>query len=120
MDPAHAATIEQDVAALRALGYPAEVGDRDWARCREPSVRIPDGVLNAAFFASEGCCRRCSTTRSSMPPARPGPAHLRSAVLAVRGVAWSGAAPIARVEVMINDGLWQEARLIGDRRQHCW
>jgi len=33
---------------------------------------------------------------------------------------WSGAAPIARVEVMINDGLWQEARLIGDRRQHCW
>jgi DMSO/TMAO reductase YedYZ molybdopterin-dependent catalytic subunit len=38
----------------------------------------------------------------------------------VRGVAWSGAAPIARVEVMINDGPWQEARLIGDRRQFCW
>src|SRR5215469_4988609 len=38
----------------------------------------------------------------------------------IRGVAWSGAAPIARVEVMINDGPWQEARLIGDRRQHCW
>jgi len=38
----------------------------------------------------------------------------------VRGVAWSGAAPIARVEVMINDGPWQEARLIGDRRQYCW
>ena len=33
---------------------------------------------------------------------------------------WSGAAPIARVEVMIKDGLWQEARLIGDRRQHRW
>jgi DMSO/TMAO reductase YedYZ molybdopterin-dependent catalytic subunit/rhodanese-related sulfurtransferase/glyoxylase-like metal-dependent hydrolase (beta-lactamase superfamily II) len=38
----------------------------------------------------------------------------------VRGAAWSGAAPIARVEVMINHGPWQEARLIGDRRRHCW
>jgi DMSO/TMAO reductase YedYZ molybdopterin-dependent catalytic subunit/rhodanese-related sulfurtransferase/glyoxylase-like metal-dependent hydrolase (beta-lactamase superfamily II) len=40
--------------------------------------------------------------------------------IAVRGVAWSGAAPIARVEVSINDGPWQEARLIGDRHRHSW
>jgi len=38
----------------------------------------------------------------------------------VRGVAWSGAAPIARVEVSINQGLWQQARLIGDRHRHGW
>jgi DMSO/TMAO reductase YedYZ molybdopterin-dependent catalytic subunit/rhodanese-related sulfurtransferase/glyoxylase-like metal-dependent hydrolase (beta-lactamase superfamily II) len=38
----------------------------------------------------------------------------------VRGVAWSGTAPIARVEVCINDGPWHEARLIGDRRRHSW
>jgi DMSO/TMAO reductase YedYZ molybdopterin-dependent catalytic subunit len=40
--------------------------------------------------------------------------------IAVRGVAWSGAAPIARVEVSINDGSWQEARLVGDRHRHSW
>jgi DMSO/TMAO reductase YedYZ molybdopterin-dependent catalytic subunit/rhodanese-related sulfurtransferase/glyoxylase-like metal-dependent hydrolase (beta-lactamase superfamily II) len=39
---------------------------------------------------------------------------------AVRGVAWSGAAPIARVEVSIDGGPWWEARLIGDRRRHSW
>jgi len=38
----------------------------------------------------------------------------------VRGVAWSGAAPIARVEISINDGPWQQARLIGDRHRHSW
>jgi DMSO/TMAO reductase YedYZ molybdopterin-dependent catalytic subunit len=40
--------------------------------------------------------------------------------ITVRGVAWSGAAPIARVEVSINEGPWQEARLIGDRHRHSW
>ena len=40
--------------------------------------------------------------------------------LAVRGVAWSGAAAIARVEVSIDEGPWQDARLIGDRRGHSW
>jgi DMSO/TMAO reductase YedYZ molybdopterin-dependent catalytic subunit len=40
--------------------------------------------------------------------------------ITVRGVAWSGAAPIARVEVSINNGSWQQARLLGDRRRHSW
>jgi DMSO/TMAO reductase YedYZ molybdopterin-dependent catalytic subunit len=40
--------------------------------------------------------------------------------ITVRGVAWSGVAPIARVEVMINQGPWQQSRLIRDRRRHCW
>ena len=35
-------------------------------------------------------------------------------------MAWSGAAPIAGVEVSINDGSWQEARLVGDRHRHSW
>jgi Mo-co oxidoreductase dimerisation domain len=35
-------------------------------------------------------------------------------------VAWSGAAPIAQVEVSINDGPWQEARLIGERHRNSW
>jgi hypothetical protein len=35
-------------------------------------------------------------------------------------VAWSGAAPIARVEVSVNDGPWQSTRLIGERQAHRW
>jgi DMSO/TMAO reductase YedYZ molybdopterin-dependent catalytic subunit len=39
---------------------------------------------------------------------------------AVRGVAWSGAAPIARVEVSVDGGIWQEARLVSERKRHSW
>ena len=38
----------------------------------------------------------------------------------IRGVAWSGAAPIAAVDVSIGDGPWQPARLVGDRRRYSW
>jgi DMSO/TMAO reductase YedYZ molybdopterin-dependent catalytic subunit len=40
--------------------------------------------------------------------------------LAIRGVAWSGAARIARVDVSIGDGPWQAADLVGDRNPHSW
>jgi DMSO/TMAO reductase YedYZ molybdopterin-dependent catalytic subunit len=40
--------------------------------------------------------------------------------LAIRGVAWSGAAPIARVEVSVGGAPWQEARLVGERHRHSW
>ena len=40
--------------------------------------------------------------------------------LAIRGVAWSGAASIARVEVSVGGGSWQEARLVGERKRHSW
>jgi anti-anti-sigma factor len=40
--------------------------------------------------------------------------------LPIRGVAWSGTAPIARVEVRIGGGPWQDARLVGERRRHSW
>jgi DMSO/TMAO reductase YedYZ molybdopterin-dependent catalytic subunit len=39
---------------------------------------------------------------------------------AIRGVAWSGAASIARVEVSLNDGPWQEARMIGEGCRGAW
>jgi len=46
--------------------------------------------------------------------------ELHPGEITMRGVAWSGAAPIARVEVSINGGAWQKARLVGDRHQHSW
>lgn len=45
----------------------------------------------------------------------PGPhEEVRRGDLAIRGVAWSGAAPIACVEVSIGEAGWLEARLVGD------
>jgi DMSO/TMAO reductase YedYZ molybdopterin-dependent catalytic subunit/rhodanese-related sulfurtransferase/glyoxylase-like metal-dependent hydrolase (beta-lactamase superfamily II) len=40
--------------------------------------------------------------------------------LVVRGVAWSGAAPIEKVQVSVGDGPWQNASLIAERRRHSW
>jgi DMSO/TMAO reductase YedYZ molybdopterin-dependent catalytic subunit len=40
--------------------------------------------------------------------------------LVIRGVAWSGAAPIGTVEVSIGGGPWHNARLIGQPHRHSW
>jgi DMSO/TMAO reductase YedYZ molybdopterin-dependent catalytic subunit len=40
--------------------------------------------------------------------------------MAIRGVAWSGAAPIARVEVSVDGAPWQQARLVGERNRNRW
>jgi DMSO/TMAO reductase YedYZ molybdopterin-dependent catalytic subunit len=51
----------------------------------------------------------------------PGPgAQLPHGETAIRGVAWSGAADIAKVEVSLNGDPWREARMIGERRQGAW
>ena len=47
-------------------------------------------------------------------------ARLARGETAIGGVAWSGAASIARVDVSLNDGPWQEARMIGERRRDAW
>ncbi len=46
--------------------------------------------------------------------------EVRRGELTIRGVAWSGAAPIARVEVSIGEGNWQEARLEGESQRGSW
>jgi DMSO/TMAO reductase YedYZ molybdopterin-dependent catalytic subunit len=47
-------------------------------------------------------------------------ARLPKGETAIRGVAWSGAASIARVDVSLNDGPWQQARMIGEPRRDAW
>ena len=47
-------------------------------------------------------------------------ASVTAGEIVVRGVAWSGAAPIDRVDVCIGGGPWQAARLVGERRRHSW
>jgi DMSO/TMAO reductase YedYZ molybdopterin-dependent catalytic subunit len=38
----------------------------------------------------------------------------------LRGYAWSGEAPIKRVDVSVDDGCWQPARLLGAPDRYCW
>ena len=46
--------------------------------------------------------------------------ELERGAVAIRGVAWSGSAVMARVEVSVGGGAWQEARLVGERKRHSW
>ena len=49
-----------------------------------------------------------------------GDTEIDAGQLTIRGVAWSGAAPIASVDVSVGDGPWQPAQMIGERRRHSW
>jgi Mo-co oxidoreductase dimerisation domain len=44
---------------------------------------------------------------------------LRRVDVAVRGLAWSGAAPVGGVDVDMGAG-WRPARLVGERHGHGW
>ena len=73
------------------------------------------------------------TTESAVLPAPVGTARGRSSILFAVGLglaailtgiatffAVSGAGPIAAVDVRVDDGDWQPARLVGDRHPHRW
>jgi DMSO/TMAO reductase YedYZ molybdopterin-dependent catalytic subunit len=62
---------------------------------------------------------RLQQVRALVTDPRPGDV-VTGGELVVRGVAWSGAAPIARVDVSVDGGPWQPAHLVGDRRRHSW
>jgi DMSO/TMAO reductase YedYZ molybdopterin-dependent catalytic subunit len=47
-------------------------------------------------------------------------AEVEPGEMPIRGVAWSGGASIARVEVSIGGGLWLDAHLVGERKRHSW
>jgi DMSO/TMAO reductase YedYZ molybdopterin-dependent catalytic subunit len=47
-------------------------------------------------------------------------AQVDPGALVVRGVAWSGAAPIRGVDVRLDDEPWQPARMLGEPRRHSW
>jgi DMSO/TMAO reductase YedYZ molybdopterin-dependent catalytic subunit len=86
-----------------------------------------DGFFQADRYfyerASDGAVRKDPVTlqevRALITEPRPDQ-EVDGAELAIRGVAWSGAAPIARVEVRIDDGPWRDARLVGERRRGSW
>src|SRR5215471_17483849 len=83
--------------------YQTETYFFEWQRGKEV-VREPVSLQRV----------RCLTTEPEPD------SELEQGELPIRGVAWSGAAPIARVEVRIGDGPWQDARLVGERKRHSW
>jgi len=95
---------EIEVAGERFTGhYQTETYFFEWQR-GEQRVREPVSLQRVRSLISE-----------------PGTiAKLSVGELPIRGVAWSGAAPIALAEVRIGDGAWQEARLQGERKRHSW
>jgi glycine/D-amino acid oxidase-like deaminating enzyme len=115
-DQAHAARLEQDIAELRDCGYPAELVDCDWARGREPSVRIPDDVAAVAFFASEGYVLPRVLNDALIDAARAAgaKADLRPEVVGIRRqgghitVERAGLPPLAVDAVVICAGRWSQ------------
>jgi hypothetical protein len=52
---------------------------------------------------------------------QPGPdQEVDVGALAVRGFAWSGLAPISKVEVSLNGQAWEKAQLVGETSRHSW
>jgi anti-anti-sigma factor len=95
---------EIDVSSARFNGhYQTETYFFEWQR-GEQVVREPVSLLRVRSLITE-----------------PEPdSEVEQGELPIRGVAWSGAAPIARVEVRIGSGPWQNARLVGEQKRHSW
>lgn len=94
-------------------------------------IRVASGAFDGYFQADHYMYERPAGDTVAREPVRmqrvramitePRPGELRAGgELAIRGVAWSGAAPIARVEVSVAGGAWQEARLAGQPTTHGW
>ena len=62
---------------------------------------------------------RLQRVRSLITEPRPN-AVLPAGNIVIRGVAWSGAAPIAGVDICIDDGPWMPAQLLAHRPEHGW
>ena len=95
---------EIDVSGARFNGhYQTETYFFEWQR-GEQVVREPVSLMRVRSLITE-----------------PEPdSEIEQGELPIRGVAWSGAAPIARVEVRIGSGPWQNARLVGEQKRHSW
>jgi DMSO/TMAO reductase YedYZ molybdopterin-dependent catalytic subunit len=78
-----------------------------------------DGHFQVDRYHIDGELLSLQRVRSLIVEPAPGQTVKRGDTM-VRGVAWSGAAPIARVEVRIDDAPWQPATLVGERHPHSW
>ncbi len=98
---------------------------------RHVGVRWQQPVLDGSSRSRRAVAPRCSEHGRVDEPAtlqrvralitEPSPdEEVELGDVAIRGVAWSGAAAIARVEVSVDGGAWREGRLVGERHRHSW
>jgi DMSO/TMAO reductase YedYZ molybdopterin-dependent catalytic subunit len=109
-------------------GYPVRLVVPGWYAVASvkwlTDIRVADQPFDGFFQSVHYVYERNRGATSSAEPVRlqkvralitrPGQGQqLACGGLVVRGVAWSGAAPIERVEVSVGAGPWQKARLVG-------
>ena len=78
-----------------------------------------DGHFQIDRYHIDGEPLKLQQVRALIIEPRPGQ-PVESGDVAIRGVAWSGAAPVSHVEVSIDGASWQPAALIGEPRRHTW
>jgi DMSO/TMAO reductase YedYZ molybdopterin-dependent catalytic subunit len=112
-------------------GYPLRLVVPGWYAMASvkwlTDIRVTDKPFSGCFQATHyvyerGCTRepvRLQHVRALITRPDAGQ-ELAPGVVAVRGVAWSGAAPIARVDVSVAGSHWQKARLVGAPEAYGW
>jgi len=111
----------------RLHGYPLRlivpgwygVASVKWLTGIELTDRTFDGHFQADRYHIGGEPLALQAVRSVITAPQPGET-LEPGDLVVRGLAWSGAAPIARVEVSIGPWPWRSATLTGGQHLHGW
>jgi DMSO/TMAO reductase YedYZ molybdopterin-dependent catalytic subunit len=78
-----------------------------------------DGPFQTGRYHIDGQPLSLQRVRSLITHPAPGETATPGDIV-IRGLAWSGAAPVARVEVRIDDAPWRAARLTGERHRHSW
>jgi len=110
-----------------AHGYPLRlivpgwygVASVKWLTGIELTDRAFDGHFQADRYHIGGEPLRLQAVRSLITEPLPGTTAEPGEVV-VRGLAWSGAAPIIRVEVSLGDRRWQRATLTDPGHPHGW
>lgn len=90
-----------------------------WLTGIELAGRPFDGHFQVDRYHIDGQPVTLQAVRSVITEPRPGAAFEPGEVV-VRGLAWSGAGPIARVEVSAGNQPWQAASLTGEQHAHGW
>lgn len=108
-----------------AHGYPLRlvvpgwyaVASVKWLTSIEVTSRPFDGYFQADRYHIDGTPVTLQRIRSVIVSPS---GNVQAGPVIIRGVAWSGAAPIARVEVRVGAGPWRTATLAGEPRRHRW
>jgi len=90
-----------------------------WLTAIEVTGRPFDGHFQVDRYHIDGQPVTLQAVRSVITEPWPGES-LEPGDVVVRGLAWSGAAPIIGVEVSIGDWAWRPATLTGEQHPHGW